>query len=63
MANPVPAVRADAPSYLTAGGRRVSEEEIARRAYEISLTAEGGTPEANRARAEEELRNQRRAYP
>jgi hypothetical protein len=41
----------------------VSEEEIARRAYEISLTAEGGTPEANRARAEEELRNQRRAYP
>jgi hypothetical protein len=36
---------------------RPSDEAIRERAYEISLRADGGTPEENWKRAEEELRD------
>ena len=36
---------------------RPSEEAIRERAYEISLRADGGAPEENWKRAEEELRD------
>ncbi len=35
-----------------------TEEEIRRRAYEISLRADGGSPEENWRRALEELRDE-----
>lgn len=38
------------------GSREISEEVIAKRAYEISQTEEAGTSEENWARAEHELR-------
>ena len=37
---------------------RPSEEAIRERAYEISLRADGGSPEENWKRAEEELRDE-----
>jgi len=36
--------------------RQVTQEQIARRAYEISQSGTGGTPEDNWFRAERELR-------
>jgi hypothetical protein len=38
-------------------------DAIARRAYEISLSADGSTPERNWQRAEAELRNQQQPLP
>jgi hypothetical protein len=40
-----------------------SREAIARRAYEISLSSDGSTPETNWQRAEAELRNQQGHVP
>jgi hypothetical protein len=37
-------------------GQQPTHEQIARRAYEISKSGTGGTPEANWYRAERELR-------
>jgi hypothetical protein len=39
-----------------ATGRQVTHEQIARRAYEISKSGTGGSPEENWYRAERELR-------
>jgi len=39
-----------------ATGRQVTQEQIARRAYEIFKSGTGGTPEENWYRAERELR-------
>jgi hypothetical protein len=58
-----PELGGDVPSYLKSGRRYMREEEIVRRAYEISLSSEGGTPEMNRARAEAEMRSQLGPYP
>jgi hypothetical protein len=43
--------------------RLVTGAAIARRAFEISMTHEGGASESNWARAEAELRNQRDPFP
>jgi hypothetical protein len=43
--------------------RLVTGAAIARRAFEISMTHEGGGSESNWARAEAELRNQRDPFP
>lgn len=45
------------------GATVVNEDLIRRRAYEISQSAEGGTPEENWERAERELRDEARATP
>jgi hypothetical protein len=42
------------------GAAKFNDDDIARRAYEISLRADGGTPEENWKRAREELENERR---
>lgn len=42
------------------GNDRIDEDAIARRAHEIHESGEGGTPEENWLRAEEELRGSRR---
>jgi hypothetical protein len=40
-----------------------TREAIARRAYEISVSPEGSTPDSNWRRAEAELRNQQSPVP
>ena len=53
----------DAPSSLrstsSTSQRQVTHEQIARRAYEISQSPEGRSPDENWFRAERELRNGR----
>jgi hypothetical protein len=44
------------PSEAQAEAEALAEEDIARRAYEISQSEEGGTAEENWRRAEAELR-------
>ena len=44
------------PSEAQAEAEVIAEEDIARRAYEISQSDESGTDEENWRRAEEELR-------
>jgi hypothetical protein len=41
----------------------IRQEAIARRAYEISISPDGSTPESNWERAEAELRSQRGQFP
>jgi hypothetical protein len=43
-------------SSSRSGGREITHEQIARRAYEIFKSGTGGTPEDNWFRAERELR-------
>jgi hypothetical protein len=48
--------RTPATSRSFTTGRQVTQEQIARRAYEIFKSGTGGTPEDNWYRAERELR-------
>ena len=51
------------PKKAAQPDQAISEEDIARRAYEISLGPEGGTDEENWLRAERELRSERNSDP